>query len=80
MTYLLRLGEHFQYIINIYKKTSCVPLLTDLLFYSYEAEFIQERITNKLITEAKRGISYDFDQKSYMFWKLVNSFKMMKQS
>ena len=25
-----------------------------------------------------RGISYDFDQKNYMFWKLVNSFKMMK--
>jgi hypothetical protein len=23
-------------------------------------------------------ISYDFDQKNYMFWKLVNSFKMMK--
>jgi hypothetical protein len=26
----------------------------------------------------QRGISYDFDQKNYMFWKLVNSFKMMK--
>ena len=24
------------------------------------------------------GISYDFDKKNYMFWKLVNSFKMMK--
>ena len=23
-------------------------------------------------------ISYDFDQKYYMFWKLVNSFKMVK--
>jgi hypothetical protein len=22
--------------------------------------------------------SYDFDQKNYMLWKLVNSFKMMK--
>jgi hypothetical protein len=29
------------------------PLLTDLLFYSYEAEFIQERIKNKTITEAE---------------------------
>jgi hypothetical protein len=26
----------------------------------------------------RRGISYDFDQQNYMFWKLVNSFKMMK--
>jgi hypothetical protein len=25
----------------------------DLLFYSYEAEFIQERIKNKIITEAE---------------------------
>jgi hypothetical protein len=25
-----------------------------------------------------RGIIYDFDQKNYMFWKLVNSFNMMK--
>jgi hypothetical protein len=24
------------------------------------------------------GISYDFDQTNYTFWKLVNSFKMMK--
>jgi hypothetical protein len=23
-------------------------------------------------------IYYDFDQTNYMFWKLVNSFKMMK--
>jgi hypothetical protein len=34
-----------------------------------------EIITVKIIS---RGISYDFDQKKYMFWKLVNSFKMMK--
>jgi hypothetical protein len=27
---------------------------------------------------AKRGISYHFDKKKYMLWKLVNSFKMMK--
>ena len=26
----------------------------------------------------QRSISYDFDQNNYMFWKLVNSFKMMK--
>jgi hypothetical protein len=26
----------------------------------------------------ERGISYDFDQKNYIFWELVNSFKMMK--
>ena len=26
----------------------------------------------------KRGINYDFDQKNYMFWRLVNSLKMMK--
>jgi hypothetical protein len=25
-----------------------------------------------------QGISYDFDQKKYMFCKLVNSFKIMK--
>jgi hypothetical protein len=24
------------------------------------------------------GISYNFDQKPVMFWKLANSFKMMK--
>jgi hypothetical protein len=23
-------------------------------------------------------LSYEFDQKNYIFWKLVNSFKMMK--
>ena len=33
------------------------------------------KITIKLIT---RGISYDFNQNNYMFWKLVNSFKMIK--
>ena len=30
-------------------------------------------------TEVKGAfISYDFDQNNFMFWKLVNSFKMMK--
>jgi hypothetical protein len=33
---------------------------------------------NKQNRKKKRGISYDFDQNNYMFWKLVNSFKMMK--
>ena len=40
--------------------------------------FIVQIVTLSLHILIKRGISYDFDQKNYMFWKLVNSFKMMK--
>jgi hypothetical protein len=36
-------------------------------------------LSSKILKGTKNlGISYDFDQKNYMFWKLVNSFKMMK--
>jgi hypothetical protein len=58
---------------KLYKKNShynqgCVLLYKSLLQFKNE---------NFLLQNELGGISYDFDQK-IMFWKLVNSFKMMK--
>jgi hypothetical protein len=39
---------------------------------------IHTQVQKIIETKSIRGISYDFDQKNYMFWRLVNSFKMMK--
>jgi len=33
--------------------SNCAPLLADIFLYSYEAEFIQKLIKDKIITEAK---------------------------
>ena len=41
-------GRYFQQIVGIPMDTNCTPLLTDLYFYSYEAEVIQ-RVINKII-------------------------------
>ena len=38
----------------------------------------EKMLTNDVLRLYLNGISYDFDQKNYMFWKLLNSFKMMK--
>jgi hypothetical protein len=51
--------------------------------YVHRGEKVQllvfsDRLRNGRHLISKLRISYDFDQKNYMFWKLVNSFKMMK--
>ena len=39
-------GQVFQQSVSIPMDTNCAPLLTDLLLYSYEAEFVQNLIKN----------------------------------
>jgi hypothetical protein len=34
-------GRVFQQVVGIHMCTTCAPLLTDLILYSYEADFIQ---------------------------------------
>jgi hypothetical protein len=41
-------------------------------------DLINKILKNDYFKNTLMGISYDFDQKNYMFWKLVNSFEMMK--
>ena len=45
----------------------------DRTLYDVDVDVLK-KITFKIL----RGNSYDFDPKNHMFWKLVNSFKMMK--
>ena len=45
-------GRVFQQTIDIPVGTNCVPFLADLIFYSYEADFIQELLRKK---ERKEG-------------------------
>jgi hypothetical protein len=48
------------------------------LFYCIFLDLINKILKNDYFKNTLMGISYDFDQKNYMFWKLVNSFEMMK--
>jgi hypothetical protein len=52
------------------KKQVLMYYLKDIVIMSFE-------IYREILKEA--GISNDFDQNNYMFWKLVNSFKMMNK-
>jgi len=40
-----------QQIIGIPMRANCAPFLVDLLFYSYESEYIHKRFKDKIITD-----------------------------
>jgi hypothetical protein len=46
-------GTLFQQVVGIPMGTNCTPLLADLLLYSYESEFLQKRVKDKKIHEAR---------------------------
>jgi hypothetical protein len=46
-------GTLFQQVVSIPMGTICVPLLADLLLYSYESEFLQKLVKDKKIREAR---------------------------
>jgi hypothetical protein len=50
-------GRVFQQTVEIPMSTNCVPLLADLFFYSYEADFIQGLLKK---SEKKLPRSFNF--------------------
>jgi hypothetical protein len=50
-------GRVFQQTVGIPMSTNCVPLLADLFFYSYEADFIQGLLKK---SEKKLPRSFNF--------------------
>jgi hypothetical protein len=46
-------GALLQQVVGIPMGTNCAPLLTDLFLYSCESEFLQNRVKNKKIHEAR---------------------------
>ena len=45
--FVVFVGKVIQQIVGIPMGTNCVPLLADLFFYSYEAEFIQALLSTR---------------------------------
>ena len=54
--FVVFVGKVFQQIIGIPMGTNCSPLLADIFFYSYEAEFIQS-----LLSAGKKRLASQFN-------------------
>ena len=63
-------GQLFRQIVGIPMGTNCAPLLADLFLYSYENEFLPD----KLIKEGKRKLARRFNL-SYRYIDDFISFK-----
>ena len=53
-------GLVLQQTVGIPMGSNCAPLLADLLFYSYEADFIQELVKKKTKTKLARSFNFTF--------------------
>ena len=53
-------GLVLQQTVGIPMGSNCAPLLADLLFYSYEADFIQELVKKKPKTKLARSFNFTF--------------------
>ena len=53
-------GLVLQQTVGIPMGSNCAPLLADLLFYSYEADFIQELVKKRTKTKLARSFNFTF--------------------
>ena len=53
-------GLVLQQTVGIPMGSNCAPLLADLLFYSYEADFIQELVKKRTKTKLARSFDFTF--------------------
>ena len=53
-------GLVLQQTVGIPMGSNCAPLLADLLFYSYEADFIQGLLKKKTKTKLARSFNFTF--------------------
>jgi hypothetical protein len=70
--------------------TNCVPLLADLVLYSYESEFIQKLVKDKKIHEARAfnfiyryiddALSIKFREGIYFNKIMVSEYKLFRRS
>jgi len=78
----VKIGGHIKKnIIDIPMRTNCAPLLVDLFLFSYEAEFIQNIVKDKLITKANAfnlTFRYIDDVQSLKIQALLIGFHIIK--
>ena len=58
--YVMFGGQLFQRTVGIFMGKKCAPLLADLVFYSYENEFLDKPIKEGKRKLARRKISYRY--------------------
>jgi hypothetical protein len=66
--YVIFRDQVFQQSVIIPMGTNCAPLLTDLIKYSYEAEFVQKLLRNK---NEKLAVSTDISMMSYQSTTII---------
>ena len=67
-------GKVFQQIVGIPMGTNCAPLLADIFFYSYEAEFAQSLLSTG---KKKNSISVQLHIQIHTGFRILSNFSSM---
>ena len=72
-------GTLFQQVVGIPMGTNCAPLLADLFLYSYESEFLQKLVKDKIHEARAFNFTYIIlDLQNSFHWYILQSWKLKK--